>query len=236
MEEAMKVAVSVRAFSDDEFRKAALELENPDLEGYEFFLESMNIKFYRRYREESQLYEYKVIGIQEDLDAEISAQVYMDWDYRKKWDSYVLDLHPIKDGNSGLEGLYWLVDYPWPLWDRDYTFIRDARVVDVGGEKTWIVMAKSEKFESTPENSGKVRVKDYVQTCCMQSDGKKGSKAYMHYYDNPEGNIPSWLVNWACKTGVPQFLKLMHKAVLDYPEYLEKNGRSMIKFETIEKC
>ena len=53
MEEAMKVAVSVRAFSDDEFRKAALELENPDLEGYEFFLESMNIKFYRRYREVS---------------------------------------------------------------------------------------------------------------------------------------------------------------------------------------
>ena len=46
----------------------------------------------------------------------------------------------------------------------------------MGGEKTWIVMAKSEKFESTPENSGKVRVKDYVQTCCMQSDGKKGSK------------------------------------------------------------
>ena len=51
MEEAMKVAVSVKAFSDEEFRKAANEISNPDLEGYEFFLEAMDIKFYRRYRE-----------------------------------------------------------------------------------------------------------------------------------------------------------------------------------------
>lgn len=53
MEEAAKAAVSVKAFSDEEFKKAAMELPNPDLEGYEFFLESSNIKFYRRYREVS---------------------------------------------------------------------------------------------------------------------------------------------------------------------------------------
>ena len=23
--------------------------------------------------------------------------------------------------------------------------------------------------------------------------------AYMYYYDNPKGNIPTWLINWACK-------------------------------------
>ena len=51
MEEAMKVAVSVKSFPDEEFRKAANEISNPDLEGYEFFLEAMDIKFYRRYRE-----------------------------------------------------------------------------------------------------------------------------------------------------------------------------------------
>ena len=51
MEEAAKAAVSVKAFSDEEFKKAAMEMTNPNLEGYEFFLESMNIKFYRKYRE-----------------------------------------------------------------------------------------------------------------------------------------------------------------------------------------
>ena len=29
------------------------------------------------------------------------------------------DLHPIKDETTGLDGLYWCVDYPWPMWDRD---------------------------------------------------------------------------------------------------------------------
>ena len=42
--------------------------------------------------------------------------------------------------------------------------------------KTWVVMARSEQFESVPEKDGYVRVDGYVQTCVMQSDGKKGSK------------------------------------------------------------
>ena len=29
------------------------------------------------------------------------------------------DLYPIKDKATGMEGLYWCVDYPWPLSDRD---------------------------------------------------------------------------------------------------------------------
>lgn len=33
--------------------------------------------------------------------------------------SSMADLRPVKDDKSGIEGLYWIVDYPWPLWDRD---------------------------------------------------------------------------------------------------------------------
>ena len=57
-----------------------------------------------------------------------------------------------------------------------YSFIRDARLIEVNGEKTWVVMARSHTFESVPENSNYVRVDGYEQTCVMQSDGKKGSK------------------------------------------------------------
>jgi len=38
------------------------------------------------------LYEYKVIG-QLDCDAELFIKVYMDLEYRKKWDSYVKGIH-----------------------------------------------------------------------------------------------------------------------------------------------
>ena len=75
-------------------------------------MESKNTRIYRRYKEvgccfrlhcrrlhrclhlplpqESGLYEYKIVGLMEDLDPELSAQVYVDWEYRKVWDSYVM--------------------------------------------------------------------------------------------------------------------------------------------------
>ena len=32
------------------------------------------------------------------------------------------DLHPIKEATSGIDGLYWCVDYPWPMSDRDVSY------------------------------------------------------------------------------------------------------------------
>ena len=42
------------------------------------------------YFQESGLYEYKIMGVMDDLDPEMCAQVYVDWEYRKVWDTYVL--------------------------------------------------------------------------------------------------------------------------------------------------
>ena len=40
--------------------------------------------------QETSLYEYKIHGVMEDLDPEICAQVYVDTEYRKQWDSYAM--------------------------------------------------------------------------------------------------------------------------------------------------
>jgi hypothetical protein len=107
-------------FTDEEFLKAAKQVQNLELgDGWELFVECMEVKIYRKYNEVSGLYEYKTHGVMGNLDPEICAMVYLDWQYRKKWDTYVLDLHPIKDEGSKLEGIYWGVDYPWPMSDRD---------------------------------------------------------------------------------------------------------------------
>ena len=57
-----------------------------------------------------------------------------------------------------------------------YTFIRDLRVMDVDGVKTWVVLARYELFASCGEKDGIIRVNDFKQACVMQSDGKVGSK------------------------------------------------------------
>lgn len=38
-------------FTDEEFARAVGEITTPDLEGWEFFVESMGTKIYRKYKE-----------------------------------------------------------------------------------------------------------------------------------------------------------------------------------------
>jgi hypothetical protein len=40
--------------------------------------------------QKSGLYQYKMHGGMADIDPEVFVQVYMDWEYRKAWDHYVL--------------------------------------------------------------------------------------------------------------------------------------------------
>ena len=57
-----------------------------------------------------------------------------------------------------------------------YSFIRDLRVMEVGGVKTWVVLARSHNFTNIPEKDGVIRVDEFQQACVMQSDGKVGSR------------------------------------------------------------
>ena len=70
-------------------------MEKPDVEGWELLVELEDVTVYRKYSEESGLYSYKVIANLKNIDAEICVKVYMDLEYRKKWDSYVKELYVI---------------------------------------------------------------------------------------------------------------------------------------------
>ena len=57
-----------------------------------------------------------------------------------------------------------------------YTFVRDMKVMEVGGVRTWVVLAKYRRFSKVKERSGVIRVDEFKQSCAMQSDGKVGAK------------------------------------------------------------
>ncbi|XP_077690168.1 phosphatidylcholine transfer protein isoform X3 [Eretmochelys imbricata] len=163
---------------------------------------------------QSGLYEYKIFGGLADCPPELLADVYMDLDYRKQWDQYVKELcEKIYDEKRII---YWEVKYPFPLSNRDYVYIRERRDMEVDGRKIWVMLAKSMSLPQCPEKPGIIRVNSYVQSLVLESDGKTGSKVYMYYFDNPGGMIPSWLINWAAKSGVPAFLKDLQKACFNY--------------------
>ena len=54
--------------------------------------------------------------------------------------------------------------------------MRDMKIMEVNGVKTWVVLAKYRPFPRKPERSGVIRVDEFRQACVMQSDGKVGSK------------------------------------------------------------
>ncbi|XP_053552675.1 LOW QUALITY PROTEIN: phosphatidylcholine transfer protein-like, partial [Bombina bombina] len=185
-------------FSDDQFQGAWSELDEPVLpEPWQLFTETMGIKIYRLYDEQSGLYEYKIYGALEDCSPELCADVYMDLNYRKQWDQYVKALQEDTSGEDKV--IYWEVKYPFPLSNRDYVYVRERRNLDIDGRKIYVILAKSVTVPHCPEKSGIIRVNSYKQSLAIESNGKNGCKVFMCYFDNPGGMIPSWLINWAAK-------------------------------------
>jgi len=43
--------VNTSVFPDEEFVSVAKQVNDPDFTGYEFYIETMGVKFYRKYRE-----------------------------------------------------------------------------------------------------------------------------------------------------------------------------------------
>ncbi|XP_020613106.1 phosphatidylcholine transfer protein-like [Orbicella faveolata] len=205
-------------FEDRKFLEAAQEIDNIKLDGYEFFTESVKesveCKIYRKHVETSGLYEYKIMGSLEDVGPDVCKQVYMDLEYRKKWDEYVKELYECDD--EGVQSIYWNVNYPWPMSNRDYIYKRALRELEVNGIPTVVVLAES-------NTACHLLFLKRLKTIMFLSTLSLHSffiSAFMHCFDNPGGLIPTWLINWATKTGVPSFMNSMRSACLGYEEYI----------------
>ncbi|XP_049716155.1 phosphatidylcholine transfer protein isoform X1 [Elephas maximus indicus] len=205
-------------FSEEQFWKACAELQQPALHGadWERLVEALGVSVYRLYDQETGLYKYKVFGVLEDCPPALLADVYMDLDYRKQWDQNVCELYEKRC--NGETVVYWEVNYPFPMSNRDYVYIRQQKELEVEGQKVYVILAQSTSMPQLPEKSGVIRVKQYEQSLAIKSDGKKGSKVFMYYFDNPGGLIPSWIINWAAESGIPSFLSGLVQACHRYPK------------------
>ncbi|XP_066927684.1 phosphatidylcholine transfer protein-like [Clytia hemisphaerica] len=213
-------------FPEINFKESLEELEEPKINDFELFVECSGVQIHRKFLPESSLYEYKVLG-ELKSDVQTFVKVYMDLEYRKSWDSYVKELYEKEDEHEG-SFIYWNVNYPFPLANRDYTYIRECREMTeetTNKTPTWVILSESKQISSCPDKSGVVRVNDYKQNLSIQHKDENTTKLFMHYKDNPGGSIPTWLINWAAKKGVPSFLTEMKKASDGYPKYLEKKKK-----------
>ncbi|KAF9275952.1 hypothetical protein BGZ68_010359 [Mortierella alpina] len=194
-------------FTEEEVNVALAELSAPDVATWELFSEVANFKVFRRAVSNSALKEYKVLGSFPDLPVRYLLRAYTDLDLRKTWDKNMAGWQPLENHR-----LHFTAKFPWPLSPRDYVY--ELRVQEF---KNGIVCinGKSVVDEKMPEKAGTVRVDEFRQDVVIQpTDDGKGCNIWFGYFDNPKGDIPSSIINWAAKTGVPGFLNSIRDAGL----------------------
>ena len=100
--------------------------------------------------------------------------------------------------------------YPFPLSNRDYVYARETRELEsslLGKVAVTLSHSCQSSSDQGKERRGVLRVDDYQQTLAISKlkEGP-GSRIFIHYYDDPKGSIPTWLINYMAKTGVPGFI------------------------------
>ncbi|XP_034268380.1 phosphatidylcholine transfer protein isoform X2 [Pantherophis guttatus] len=164
------------AFTEDQFLAVSKELVSlsarPDT--WQLLTNVQGLCIYRVYDEKSGLYEYKIYSILTDCSPELCADVYMDLNYRTKWDQYVKNVR--EKTQDGKTAIYWEVKFPFPLANRDYVFVRERQDMELDGQKIYVILAKSVNTVKFSEKPGIVRVKNFRQGVAFASDGKKGCK------------------------------------------------------------
>ncbi|KAI9146298.1 hypothetical protein BKA69DRAFT_1043992 [Paraphysoderma sedebokerense] len=223
-------------FTIDEFSSYVTEFESPNFAEWDYLAESNGLKMYRKPKEGSTVNMYKCIGVIDSVDHETAFSVYMDLEYRRKWDNYKEEHLQIISGGAKkekenenevsetklnmLEKIYWRMKYPMFMSDREYVFHREARALkDSYGQTCYVILAKSDDSNSHAPSNGVVRVDSYHQVVVFSPgpDPLSQTSIYMSGFDDPKiESIPSSLLNLVLYTSIPNFIKNFRAACKKY--------------------
>ncbi|KAG0301813.1 hypothetical protein BGZ98_008025 [Dissophora globulifera] len=256
--------------SDQQFHQCLAELQVPEVDDWELFLESHGFRIYRKAMPNTGLYEYKALGHYPDVPSHLLADVFTDLDYRTTWDKNMVGFNKLDHGV-----IHYTTKFPWPLSPREYFYeltVHEPKeghfcvssqtvgktrrpdgslqnLYNTNNYKSMVTLVPptvpssppSSSFLAVPGVSGAaassislptsgsaphkvfqlppmnkaVRVEEYRQDVVMvPSEDGQGCHVWFGYFDDPKGHIPSSIVNWATKSGIPAFLKAIQDACL----------------------
>lgn len=216
---------------DDELRRCAWELQamesvkSPNVTpktaayvdpGWEVVMEKKNFRVWRRPIQGSHLFEYRVFGSYTDVTPRQFFNVQLDTEYRKKWDALVIKLEVVdRDVNTGTEVVHWATHFPYPMYSRDYVYVRRYHI-DVENNLMMLV-SRAVKHPIVPETQEFVRVHSYQSKLVIRphrSFDENGFDYLLTYSDDPQTVFPRYCVSWMVSSGMPDFLEKLHTAAL----------------------
>ncbi|KAG8010660.1 StAR-related lipid transfer protein 7 [Nibea albiflora] len=210
---------------DEEIRRCALELQALDGvkclntgsgtvvgqldQGWEVVMEKKDFKVWKRPIPNSHLYEYRVLGSYNDVTPRQFFNVQLDTEYRKKWDSLVIKLEVVdRDTSTGSEVVHWATHFPYPMYSRDYVYVRRY---DVDLDNNLMVLSCA--ASPSPRDSG-ICESSFIPVKDGHPSSQNGFDYLLTYSDNPQTVFPRYCVNWMVSSGMPDFLEKLHTAAL----------------------
>uniref|UniRef100_A0AAQ5XND4 StAR-related lipid transfer protein 7, mitochondrial n=1 Tax=Amphiprion ocellaris TaxID=80972 RepID=A0AAQ5XND4_AMPOC len=184
--------------------------------GWEVVMEKKDFRVWKRPIPNSHLYEYRVLGSYNDVTPRQFFNVQLDTEYRKKWDSLVIKLEVVdRDANTGSEVVHWATHFPYPMYSRDYVYVRRYDV-DVDNN-LMILVSRAVQHPRVPETQEFVRVNSYRSKMVIRphrSFDENGFDYLLTYSDDPQTVFPRYCVSWMVSSGMPDFLDKLHTAAL----------------------
>ncbi|MBN3280455.1 STAR7 protein, partial [Polyodon spathula] len=122
---------------------------------------------------------------------------------RKEWDSLVIKLEVFeRDEVSGSEIIHWVTHFPYPMYSRDYVYVRRYNV-DV--ENNFMVLvSRAVEHPAAPESPDFVRVRSYQSKMVInphKSFDENGFDYLLTYSDDPQTVFPRYCLSWMVSSG-----------------------------------
>ncbi|XP_055946134.1 stAR-related lipid transfer protein 7, mitochondrial-like isoform X2 [Argiope bruennichi] len=220
--------------SNDDSRRNTLpgqNLVNKLVEdGWEPVIQKECIQVWRKAFPNSYLYEYKVMGTFYDVPARTFFAVQTDIEYRKQWDKLVIKLDIIdkEDVENGCEVMHWVMHYPYPMYSREYVYIR--RAVISPETNTMVLVSRATDHPACPVNNKYVRVTEYSSRMVIRPHrtyDDNGFDYVLTYFDDPQAAFPTPAYNWMASSGVPDFVEKLHNAARELHKQEQRNISSL---------
>lgn len=154
-----------------------------------------------------------------DVSASTMFDVLLDSEYRKLWDSAMLEGYDIARLSDNADVGYYSWCCPSPITNRDVVTLRSWRDTD----DEYIIINFSVKHPKHPPCKNFVRAISILTGYLIKPIGPNSCTFTYLSHADPKGSLPKWVVNTASRALAPKVMKNVHRAGQEYLEWKQKN-------------
>uniref|UniRef100_UPI0035902843 START domain-containing protein 10 n=1 Tax=Myxine glutinosa TaxID=7769 RepID=UPI0035902843 len=154
-----------------------------------------------------------------NIAASTLYDVLHDIQYRKKWDTSVIETYDVGRLTANTDVGYYSCKCG-PLKSRDFVTLRSWLPLD----NDYLIINHSVKYPKLPPKKECVRAVSILTGYLIRPTGPKSCVFFYLAQVDPRGSLPLWVVNKASQYFAPKVMKKILKASEKYPEWKKRHS------------